>query len=290
MEATTASDASTAPRSTPSLTGRDERLVKDWKRGRRRDRIAAIGLPLVVAIGFVSYWQYATTHRDNASVVIPTFADFVKATGKLLSLGHFWHAVWVSESALLLAFGMAVVIGIPFGLWVGRHWTMDALTSGYLDIAVVTPTAVFMPLIIVFLGPTYWARVTVIFIFAFAYIALPVRVASSTVSRDLVDMAHSFGAKKTAVWRDVIVPASVPGIFTGLRQGVAHAFTGMFLIELTFLAVGLGYLIVGYEEAFDPANVFGVSLIIVVQAAVCMSLLQYVENRLSAQWRSAGRK
>ncbi|MDT4908793.1 MAG: NitT/TauT family transport system permease protein [Pseudonocardiales bacterium] len=286
----TASDAQTAKRSAPSLTSRDERLVRDWKRGRRRNRIAAIGLPLAIAIGFVSYWQYATTHRSNASVLIPTFTDFVRATWKLLGLGDFWHAVWVSESALLTAFGMAVAIGIPFGIYVGRHRTLDGLTSGYLDIAVVTPTAVFMPLIIVFLGPTYWARVTVIFIFAFAYIVLPCRVASSTVSGDLVDMAHSYGAKKTAVWRDVIVPASVPGIFAGLRQGVAHAFTGMFLIELTFLAVGLGYLIVGYEEAFDPAYVFGVSLIIVVQAAVCMSVFQYVENRLSAQWRSAGRK
>lgn len=278
------------PRVDPASGGHDDDLIRGWRRRRRIERTAAIGLPLLVGVGFICYWQYATTHRNNPSVLIPTFTEFVRATWKLLGQGEFWHAVWVSESALLAAFGMAVAIGIPFGLYIGRHRLADYLTSGYLDIAVVTPTAVFMPLIIVFIGPTYWARVVVIFIFAFAYIVLPIRVGASTVSNDLVDMARSYGASNTAVWRDVVVPASVPGIFVGLRQGIAHAFTGMFLIELTFLAVGLGYLIVGYEEAFDPAPVFGVSLIIVVQAAVCMAVFQYVENRLSAQWRAAGQK
>src|SRR5690242_4945857 len=167
--------------------GLDDYLIRRWRRRRRIERIAAIGLPLLVGIGFICYWQYATTHRDNPSVLIPTFTDFVRATWKLLGQGEFWHAVWVSESALLTAFGMAVAIGVPFGLYIGRHRMADYLTAGYLDIAVVTPTAVFMPLIIVFIGPTYWARVIVIFIFAFAYIAMPIRVAASTVSNDLVD-------------------------------------------------------------------------------------------------------
>jgi ABC-type nitrate/sulfonate/bicarbonate transport system permease component len=130
----------------------------------------------------------------------------------------------------------------------------------------------------------------VIFIFAFPYIVLPCRVSSSTVGKELIDMAASYGASRWRVWRDILVPASVPGIFTGLRQGVAHAFTGMFLIELTFLSVGIGYLLTGYEDAFDPANVFGVSLLVVLEVLVVMALFQYAQNRLSKSWREAGRR
>jgi NitT/TauT family transport system permease protein len=268
------------------LASLDDRLAVQWRRKRRLDLAAAVGLPLIIGIAFVAYWQGATT-GSGQNVLIPSFTSFVAAAFDQLGHGDFWSAVWTSESALLLALGVAIVLGIPFGLYLGRHRTLDGLVSGYLDSAVVTPTAVFMPLIIVAFGPTFWARAVVIFIFAFPYIVLPIRVSSSTVGTDLVDMASSYGASRWQVWRDILVPASVPGIFTGLRQGVAHAFTGMFLIELTFLAVGIGSLLTGYEESFDPASVFGISLLVVLEALAVMVLLQSAQNRLSSSWREA---
>jgi len=267
----------------------DETLATQWQRRRRLEIAAAIGLPLLIGVAFVAYWESATT-GSSQNVLIPSFTSFIAAAYDQLGQGGFWSAAWTSESALLLALGAAIVLGIPIGLYLGRHRTIDGLASGYLDSAVVTPTAVFMPLVIVGLGPTFWARVFVIFIFAFPYIVLPIRVSSSTVGKDLTDMARSYGASRWGLWRDVLVPASVPGIFTGLRQGVAHAFTGMFLIELTFLSVGIGYLLTGYEESFDPADVFGVSLIVVLEALVVMVLLQSAQNRLSSKWREAGRR
>ena len=256
-------------------------LGQRWLRQRRIERIAAVALPLVVGAIGIGYWQATTSGRHTGSVLIPSFTEFASAIGKLLGKGEFWQAAWTSESALLVAFGLAVGIGVPFGLLIGRHRRFDAFISGWVDIGVVTPTAVFMPMIIIIFGPTFWARVSVMFLFALTFVIIPCRTASMTVSDSLLSMARSYGADRFRLWREVIVPASAAGIFVGLRQGLAHAFTGMFLIELTYLAVGLGWLIEGYQTTFDTADVFGVCFLIVAEAAVLMAALQWVQTRLT---------
>lgn len=250
------------------------------------ERVAAVVLPLGVGIVVALLWQVGAGARSGGSVLLPTFTDFAAAVMRTLGSDSFWSALWTSESALLVGFGIAVVGGIPLGLYVGRHGTVDGLVSGYLDIAVVTPTAVFMPLVIVVLGPNFWARVVVIVIFALPFVVVPTRTGSATAPGALIAMTRSYGGSSGAVWRQVVLPASVPAIFNGLRQGLAHALTGMVIIELTFLAVGVGRLVQDAQARFDAATVFALTFLIVAEGVVLMALLQRIQDRLSGHWRA----
>lgn len=261
-------------------------LLTVWRRRRRAERVAAVVLPLAVGAACALLWQFGATAHTSGGVLVPTFTDFVGAVVRALGSGRFWSAFWTSESALLVGFGIAVAGGIPLGLYVGRHRTVDGLVSGYLDIAVVTPTAVFMPLVIVVLGPTFWARVVVIVIFAFPFVVVPCRTGSATTPGALVAMTRSYCGSARAVWREVVLPSSVPAIFNGLRQGLAHALTGMVIIELTFLAVGIGRLIQDAQARFDAASVFAVTFLIVAEGVALMALLQRIQDRLSGHWRA----
>jgi ABC-type nitrate/sulfonate/bicarbonate transport system permease component len=276
----------TATRSGEQVTQAERSPLVSWRRRRRVNRIAAIVLPVILAVAGAVAWQVAATAAAGGSVLIPTFTDFAGVVVRLLGSSAFWMAMWTSQSALLVGFVIAVVVGVPLGLYVGRHKTLDGLLSGYLDIAVVTPTAVFMPLVIVVLGPTFWARVVVIVVFALPFVVVPCRTGSATAPAPLVAMTRSYGGTARAVWREVVLPASVPAIFTGLRQGLAHALTGMILVELTFLAVGIGRLIQDSQAQFDAASVFGVTFLIVMEGVVLMALLQRAQDRLSGQWRA----
>lgn len=261
-------------------------LLTAWRRRRRTQRVAAVVLPVAVGAACALLWQLGAAAHASGSVLIPTFTDFVGAVVRALTSGRFWAALWTSESALLVGFGIAVAIGIPMGLYIGRNGTIDGLVSGYLDIAVVTPTAVFMPLVIVVLGPTFWARVVVIVVFALPFVVVPCRTGSATTPGALVAMTRSYCGSSGAVWREVVLPASVPAIFNGLRQGLAHALTGMVIIELTFLAVGIGRLVQDAQARFDAASVFAVTFLIVAEGVALMALLQRAQDRLSGQWRA----
>lgn len=272
--------------SSREVTPAEPALLAAWRRRRRTERVAAMVLPVAVGVAGALLWQFGAAARRGGSVLLPTFTEFAGAVVRVLGSGAFWSALWTSESALLVGFAIAVAGGIPLGLYVGRHGTVDGLVSGYLDIAVVTPTAVFMPLVIVVLGPTFWARVVVIVVFALPFVVVPTRTGSATVPGALVAMTRSYGGSPGAVWREVVLPASVPAIFNGLRQGLAHALTGMVIIELTFLAVGIGRLIQDAQARFDAAGVFAVTFLIVAEGVVLMALLQRVQDRLSGHWRA----
>lgn len=252
-----------------------------------KDRVLGIVLPVAVAVVAATAWQISamSAQQTGGSVLIPTFSDFVVGVVDLLGDAAFWQAVGTSESGLVVGFGLAVAVGVPLGLYIGRHGVLDGLVSGYLDVAVVTPTAVFMPLVIVVVGPTFWARVVVIFIFALPFVVVPCRAAAAATPSELVAMARSYGGSKFAVWRQVVLPASVPGIFTGLSQGLAHALTGMIIIELTFLAVGIGRLVQDFQASFDAARVFAVTFLIIGQGVLMIALLRRAQHRLSGHWR-----
>src|SRR5262245_18717873 len=137
----------TATRRGAQATQAEPAPLASWRRRRRMNGIAAVVLPVILAVAGAVAWQVAATAATGGSVLIPTFTDFAGAVVRLLASSAFWSAMWTSQSALVVGFAIAVAVGVPLGLYVGRHKTLDGLLSGYLDIAVVTPTAVFMPLV-----------------------------------------------------------------------------------------------------------------------------------------------
>src|SRR5262245_42708701 len=82
-------------------------LLASWRRRRRTNRVAAVLLPVILAVAGAVAWQVAATASTGGSVLIPTFTDFAGAVGRLLGSSTFWSAMWTSQSALLVGFGIA---------------------------------------------------------------------------------------------------------------------------------------------------------------------------------------
>jgi NitT/TauT family transport system permease protein len=257
----------------------DEALAR-WRREQRTDQVWRAVLPVLVFAGLAAAWQYASAYSGSVGgVLVPSFTQFAVAVGQVFTSGGFWSALWTSESALLLGFAAAAVTGVPLGLLIGRRRDLDALVIPYLDMAVVVPLAILTPMVLVIFGPTLAARVAIIFVFALPFVAVPCRAGAMVTPPELISMARSYGASALQVWREVLLPSAVPAILTGLRQGLAHALTGMIIIELTFLAVGLGQLLQEYQGKFDAAAVFGLVFLIIAQGVLLMAALHAAESR-----------
>lgn len=256
-------------------------------RAARRERAWSVGLPLLAAVCIAAAWQFLTTgHASSTGVLMPAFTDFLGALGRVITRASFWSALWTSESALLIGFVAATVVGVPLGLALGRSRWLDAVVVPYLDIAVISPLAIVAPMVLLVFGPTAWARMVIIFIFALPFIAMPCRTGAMTVPPELLAMARSYGASTTQAWRAVLLPAALPSILNGLRQGLAHALTGMIIIELTFLAVGVGRLIQDYQNSFDAAAIFAIAFFIVAEGVLIMTAFHAVESRYRRRMQS----
>lgn len=265
--ATTASDA---------LDTLDARLHADWTRSVKRDRFWRVIMPVLLAVVIGVVWQYSAT---NGGFIIPTIPAFIGKTGSQLIDSEFWSAIVTSESALLVGFVAAVILGVPLGLVAGRARAIEDVIDPYISIAIITPMAMMLPIILMVFGLTFTARMVVVFIFSFPFVLVPVRAGVLMIPPELWEMCRSYGASERQLWRELLVPGTMPAMVLGLRQGLAHGFTGMILVELLLLAVGVGQLLLQFQGRFDYASIFAVVFLLICESWILLGALAMLERK-----------
>lgn len=237
----------------------------------------------LAVIGGVWEW-YA---RTSESLLIPTFTGTIGATAELLTDKTLWTAMFISNQALVIGFTLALVVGIPLGLAMGRFTSVERATDPYVSIFLVMPMAALIPLLIMSTGIGLTSRVILVFLFALVMIVVNSRTGVRQVDPSLIEMAKSFGASEGQLWWRILLPGSLPAVMTGVRIGLGRAITGMILVELLMVSVGLGGLILRYRGLFKPEELYATVIIVVLEALVLITLARWLE-RVVAPWATQG--
>lgn len=238
-------------------------------------RAASVALVAVV-------WEvYARAQR---SLLIPTFGATAVAFVEMLASPEFWRAMAISNTALVVGYALALAVGIPLGLMIGRSRGLERLAEPCLNALNVTPMSALIPVFIIAFGIGTRARVAVVFAFAVVSIALHTRAGGRYTPESLLAMARSFGAGRAQTLAHVVLPAALPHLLTGARLGLARAVTGMVIVELLLVAIGLGALILEYRGNFEAARMFALVLGVVAEAVLLSMLLRRAERAL-LRWR-----
>lgn len=250
--------------------------------GPLRRALAALAPPLVPAVLVAAVWQWyaVTTH----SFVFPTFSSVVAALGSLVGSADFWQAMVATNQSLVIGYLAAVVLGVPLGIVIGRAVMLRNVVDPYINITLVTPLAVLMPIILMALGLTLTARSFVVFVFALPFVVIPTLSGVRVLDARWIEMAQCFGASRLQTWREVLLPGALPSILSGLRQGFAHAITGMVVVELTLMAVGVGVLLETFGAHLRYDFVFAVIMALIVEAVLGVSALNALERRVGRAW------
>jgi len=246
--------------------------------GRVGHALLRVALPAVVLVIVCLIWNWyvGTKHSFYLATAGAIFRAFISELGD----AAVWRALWTSDISLLVGFAIAVAIGVPLGLVIGRIKRVDRLLAPYLQIALVTPMAVLMPIVLVALGLSRTAQIVVVVLFALPFVVVPTRGGVVTIPGDWLDMASSYGARELQVWRLVLLPGATHAIVNGLRLGFAHALTGEITVELSLIAIGIGQLIIRYQSHYQAAALFAFVLLISIQSIVAMGLLSLIQRKV----------
>jgi ABC-type nitrate/sulfonate/bicarbonate transport system permease component len=106
-----------------------------------------------------------------------------------------------------------------------------------------------------------------------------------SIKPELIEVARSYRSSERALWREVMVPYTLPYTMTGVRQAIARALVGMVAAEFFLSSTGLGKLIMTASQNFDTSGVFAMILLIGLIGVALMRLGLYIENRF-ARWRN----
>jgi NitT/TauT family transport system permease protein len=250
----------------------------------RRVLDANLTYQLLTFAVFAGGWElYA---REWGGLLIPSFTETVHATVELLGSAELWRAMYVSNQALVLGFGIAVVVGVPVGIVLGRFRRLERFADVYLNILLVTPMAAIIPLLVMSVGFGLASRVILVTIFSIVMVVVNCRAGVRQVDPSLIEMARSFGATERQVWSRILLPGALPAIMTGIRLGVGRAVTGMVIVELLMVSTALGGLILEYRGLFKAPLLYGTIVIILAEALLLISAARWAEHKLTGWART----
>ena len=224
--------------------------------------------------------------------VNPLFMSYpsaiVAAAFNLLQTGELEAAFAESAKALILGFLAAAVVGIALGLLMGRYRMVEYALDPYVNALYATPLVAIIPLVILWLGLGFNAKLFIVFIMTLFPILINTATGVANVGQSLVDVALAFAANERQVFTKIILPASLPYIMAGLRLGIGRAIIGMVVAEFFTAITGLGAMIVKYGNFFKTDDMLVPVLILMALGVVLTELLKRAETVI-APWKETER-
>jgi NitT/TauT family transport system permease protein len=135
------------------------------------------------------------------------------------------------------------------------------------------------------MGFGFAPKVLVVFLFAVFSILYNTVEGARSIKPELLEVARSYRSGEWALWRDVIVPYTLPFTMTGVRQAIGRALVGMIAAEFFLSSTGLGQLIMTATQNFDTAAVFA-AILIIVGAGLALTRIGLALERHFTRWRN----
>jgi NitT/TauT family transport system permease protein len=230
----------------------------------------------VSIVGGLSVWEMGARLVPKGllappSAVISRFLDLV-ADGSLPL------ALLSSLQHMVAGYAIAVALAVPIGILLGRSPAAATALEPVLNALYAIPPVAFVPFLIVWFGLYMEGRIALVVAMCFFEILINVHQGVKNIDRGLVEAAISLGTRGVPFYRKVILPASLPFIFTGLRVGIGRAVNAMITAELFFAAVNLGKMLKNTGNAFDTASMFAIIVTVSVFGLLCQEAVRQAER------------
>jgi ABC-type nitrate/sulfonate/bicarbonate transport system permease component len=242
-------------------------------------RNATIGASL--ALG-ATVWE-VSGHLTTGAFWAP-LSGTLKALAEVAASGVLLQQAASSLELYATGLALGVAVGAPFGLLLARLAWLRVALEDYIMMLYATPMVALIPFILSMMGFGFAPKVLVVFLFAVFPVLYNTVEGARSIKPELVEVAHSFRSSEWQLWRDVMIPYTLPYTMTGVRQAIARGLVGMVAAEFFLSPSGLGQMIMLGSQNFDTANMLAAILIIVVLGVLLMEVGRYLERRF-AVWR-----
>jgi NitT/TauT family transport system permease protein len=221
-------------------------------------------------------------------LIAAQFSKFILSPPTAVARHLYIHSVnlelprllWYSLGHTLLGYALAVAVAVPLGFLMGRSERVFAMFNPIVNALYSIPTIAFVPFIVIWFGLFFPARTALVFLMCVFDILVTVSAGAQNVERTLIDVGRAFGARRWLLFRKVLLPASLPFLFTALRIGMVRAVIAMITAELFFATVNLGKYMQAAQNRFDSAGLLAVLTILAVLGLLVQEGLKALEARM----------
>jgi sulfonate transport system permease protein len=199
--------------------------------------------------------------------------------------GNWWSDVWISTQRILWGYAWGVAFGLVLGVLMGMSWIARATLEPALNGLYTVPKLALIGIFLITLGIDNKPIIAVIAVTVFFFVWIQTQAAVMSVSTNFREAASSFGANRWQMFRHVILPASLPQVFVGLRIAAGVAVLTIIGVEFVFApgTKGVGWRIVNARQTFDPTQAY-VGLFVAAVMGVLFTFVIKLLGRLATPW------
>jgi NitT/TauT family transport system permease protein len=241
---------------------------------------------IVVATLLIAIWWLIVDVTD--SKIFPTPRKVVEGTLELARDGSLWQHIGASLMRVGAGFGIAVAFAIPLGLWMGRvHGAFVTLNPIFQILRPISPIA-WIPISILWFGVGNASPIYLIFIASVFPMIVQTTVGVHTIEKRFLRAADNFDAPRGKFFMQVVLPATLPQIITGMRIGLGVAWLVVVAAEMIALRSGLGYMIMDARNAGNRYELVVAGMIIIGLIGLMLDgIMRMLESMKIVRWRYA---
>jgi len=241
------------------------------------------GIRLLSLLVVLTAWEL---YGRSVNPILFTYPTAVAAAFvELVAKGELQRYLLQSLEVFAYGFVLAVVVGIPLGIFLARSQTLSLALEPYLHALYSTPTVAFIPLIVLWFGFRVPAKVVIVFVFMVFPVLINTQQGVKNLNQDLLEVARSFCSSERRLWIDLIIPSALPFILAGVNLAIGRGLVGMIVAEFFTSVAGLGYMIVQYANAFETAKLFVPIVVLMALGVTLIGLIKVIERKV-APWQN----
>ena len=235
---------------------------------------------LVVPALLLALWQVVTMLGLFNRSQLPGPAEVLGTTWELAVTGQLSAHLAASLLRVAWGFGIGAALAIGIGLAVGLSRVAEEFLAPTLQAARAIPSLAWVPLLILWMGVDEGPKITLVAIGAFFPVYTNLVAGIRQVDRKLVEVGYAYGMRGLTLARQVMLPASLPSLLTGLRIGLAQSWLFLVAAELIAASRGLGFLLIDSQNT-GRADIIVMSIVLLALLGKLTDwLLQRLERRL----------
>ncbi len=231
-------------------------------------------------IGFLVLWQVASTQKWVNTSIFPPLDEIAAAFWRGITRGTLLTDLGVSLQRSGFAFGAAVVVAIPLGLFMGQIRAVERALDPILQLFRQTSALALYPVFILLLGLGELSKVFVIFWATIFPLLLSTIGGVKEVDPKLVEMARVYGASRLQIFRRVVLPGALPSIFVGLRLSATLALLMLIASEMIGANQGIGFQVMNAQFNFQISLMFAAIFMLATLGLLANYSIVLLQRRL----------
>ena len=193
------------------------------------------------AAGFFLIWlvgHYLTAEESQR--FLPSPQHVIATLFSLFAEKEFHIDVAISAMRIFVSFSAACIVAIPIGLLMGCFSRIRALVNPTVSGARYLPAASFIPLLLVWFGPTDTQKMALLFLGVIFFLIALILDNVEAVQKELIEAALTMGAKRHQIVVGVVLRAAAPAIMDSMRNMIAVGWTYLVIAEIVAAQDGIG--------------------------------------------------